>query len=182
MPSLAALVLALYYGALGILALYGLHRVALLILMHRHRRAAGPAAAEELTHRVTVQLPLYNERFVASRLLAAVCRLDYPKHYLPFVAEGRRREIVGDRTGIDVRWKLRYYTDGIDVTWWPGADERDVRAGEPADVVTAMRAMRAWLAVPGEDIAPGQVSDDMDAALRGLGYTSPSRTTTPKKR
>ncbi len=101
---------------------------------------------------------------------------------LPFVAEGRRREIVGDQTGIDVRWKLRYYTGPIDVTWWPAADERNVAAGTPEDVVTAMDTMRAWLSVPGEEAAPGAIDDDVDAALRGLGYTSPGSTRTPKKR
>ena len=28
---------------------------------------------------VTVQLPIYNEKYVASRLIDAVCEMDYPK-------------------------------------------------------------------------------------------------------
>lgn len=31
---------------------------------------------------VTIQLPLYNERYVAVRLIDAVCKIDYPKEKL----------------------------------------------------------------------------------------------------
>ena len=60
-----------------------------------------------------------------------------------------------DDTGIAVRWKLRCRDSlpepDLDVTWWPAADERRVRAGEPRDVVTAMERMREWLRGPGDD-------------------------------
>ena len=32
--------------------------------------------------RLTIQLPIYNERYVVQRLIESVCRLDYPKHLL----------------------------------------------------------------------------------------------------
>jgi cellulose synthase/poly-beta-1,6-N-acetylglucosamine synthase-like glycosyltransferase len=76
---LAPALLALYYGILGILAAYGVHRLLLVVLYVRHRRDAPPVpAAEEEWPRVTVQLPLYNEMYVVRRLIDAVCRLDYP--------------------------------------------------------------------------------------------------------
>ncbi len=31
---------------------------------------------------VTIQLPIYNERYVVERLIESICRLDYPKHLL----------------------------------------------------------------------------------------------------
>jgi len=67
-----------YCAVLGVLACYGLHRAALLLLWLRTRRARAvlPAGAAWLI--VTVQLPLYNERYVAERLLRAVGELDYP--------------------------------------------------------------------------------------------------------
>lgn len=76
---LAPALLAAYYTILGVLALYGVHRLLLVALYLRHRRdaAAEPPAPAEWP-RVTVQLPLYNERYVASRLIDAACRLDYP--------------------------------------------------------------------------------------------------------
>ena len=82
MATLATAVVAAYYMTLGVLALYGLHRLVLLAGWWRHRARALPApappAADEAWPLVTVQLPLYNERFVAERLLRAVARLDYP--------------------------------------------------------------------------------------------------------
>ena len=32
--------------------------------------------------RVTVQLPIFNEMYVVERLIAAVCKIDYPKDLL----------------------------------------------------------------------------------------------------
>ncbi|HVS01275.1 MAG TPA: glycosyltransferase [Thermoanaerobaculia bacterium] len=82
-PSLGAFVLGLYYAVLGVLALYGSHR---LLLVLRCRRPAAGAAAEPAPPdewpRVTVQLPLYNEIHVARRLLRAVAGLDYPRDRL----------------------------------------------------------------------------------------------------
>ncbi|HEX2252948.1 MAG TPA: cellulose synthase family protein [Thermoanaerobaculia bacterium] len=82
---LATTVLALYYLVLGVLSLYGMHRMVLVVLYLRGRRrvAAAPAASPTAAlPRVTVQLPLYNEMYVAQRLIEAVCRLDYPRELL----------------------------------------------------------------------------------------------------
>jgi cellulose synthase/poly-beta-1,6-N-acetylglucosamine synthase-like glycosyltransferase len=77
--------LAAYYAVLGVLSLYGAHRLVLLFGWWRHRarplQAPPPPtdpAGREAWPLVTVQLPLYNERFVAERLLRAVAALDYP--------------------------------------------------------------------------------------------------------
>ena len=69
-----------YFLVLTILAFYGFHRYILVYLYYRNRdrRATEPAARFTELPRVTVQLPLYNERFVVGRLIEAVCRLEYP--------------------------------------------------------------------------------------------------------
>ena len=36
----------------------------------------------ELNKKVTIQLPLYNEQYVAERLIDSVCKIDYPKELL----------------------------------------------------------------------------------------------------
>jgi cellulose synthase/poly-beta-1,6-N-acetylglucosamine synthase-like glycosyltransferase len=74
--------LAAYYAVLAVLALYGLHRLVLVAGWWRHRQhplPTPPAPAESDWPLVTVQLPLYNERFVVERLLRAVAALDYPR-------------------------------------------------------------------------------------------------------
>lgn len=43
------------------------------------RRRDLPATADPGTPSVTVQLPIYNEKYVAKRLVDAVCALDYPR-------------------------------------------------------------------------------------------------------
>lgn len=75
--------LVLYYLTLGVLALYGVHRLWLVgvYLRTRHRKPPTPETPAEWPV-VTVQLPLYNEMYVAARLIDAVCRLDYPKDRL----------------------------------------------------------------------------------------------------
>jgi len=71
----------LYLVAVVALFLYGLNAYLLLAVhwWHRDRGRAGvtPVPPAEWPS-VTVQLPLYNERYVARRLLEAVGSLDYP--------------------------------------------------------------------------------------------------------
>ncbi|MFQ5491536.1 MAG: cellulose synthase family protein [Phycisphaerae bacterium] len=68
-----------YILVLGMLCVYALHRYQLVYLYHKHRRnRALPLGPVEPLPRVTVQLPMYNERYVARRIIEAACRLDYP--------------------------------------------------------------------------------------------------------
>jgi cellulose synthase/poly-beta-1,6-N-acetylglucosamine synthase-like glycosyltransferase len=74
-----------YLFVLALLAVYGLHRSLLLWLFYRNRHKVPEPArhyAEDQLPLVTVQCPLYNEMYVAERLLEAVSRLDYPRHKL----------------------------------------------------------------------------------------------------
>jgi cellulose synthase/poly-beta-1,6-N-acetylglucosamine synthase-like glycosyltransferase len=81
--SMDLFVIALYLGVLSILGLYGFHRGLLLYLYWKHRKDAPvpPARFPELPH-VTVQLPMYNEMYVAERLLEGIANIDYPKDKL----------------------------------------------------------------------------------------------------
>ena len=72
--------LATHFGVMSLLSLYGLHRAQLIWLYLRRKPACAPVPAppEEELPSVTVQLPIYNERFVVEGLIDSVCRLDYP--------------------------------------------------------------------------------------------------------
>src|SRR3982075_4120913 len=77
------LTLAAYFFVLIILAVYGWHRYYLVYLYMRYRDKepkAGPALSP--LPAVTIQLPLYNEMYVADRLIEAVARIDYPHELL----------------------------------------------------------------------------------------------------
>ncbi len=79
MRVLAGSIVVSYYATLLALAIYGWHRYHLLSLFYRHapKRPRPPAPIEPLPP-VTVQLPIYNERYVVERLIRAACALDYP--------------------------------------------------------------------------------------------------------
>ncbi len=88
---MGGLLLGAYGVVLGLLSILGLHRWHLLGLARRGAAHGAPSGTPPslLTRAgggepplVTVQLPIYNERFVACRLLKAVCRLDHPRDRL----------------------------------------------------------------------------------------------------
>jgi len=71
-----------YLTAALLLGIYGLQALILSVLywLHRRERVLPPAVSSWPT--VTVQLPLYNEMYVAERILRAVTRLQYPREKL----------------------------------------------------------------------------------------------------
>lgn len=90
-----SLVLVIYFAAVAALSIFGLHRFHLLGLYWRVRARRRPTADVEATTfpTVTVQLPIYNERYVARRLVLAVARMDYPRERL-------RIQILDDSTDL----------------------------------------------------------------------------------
>jgi len=72
--------MVVYTAMLVLVSLYGIHRYALVYLYYRHRRNA-PKQAGEFTELpvVTIQLPMYNERAVARRIIESTCEIDYPR-------------------------------------------------------------------------------------------------------
>ncbi|HEY8432032.1 MAG TPA: glycosyltransferase [Sandaracinaceae bacterium] len=78
-----ALVIGIYLLTLSILAVYGFHRGQLVYLYWKHRkRAPQPKSRFEELPVVTVQLPMFNELYVAERLIESVAALEYPKDKL----------------------------------------------------------------------------------------------------
>jgi cellulose synthase/poly-beta-1,6-N-acetylglucosamine synthase-like glycosyltransferase len=76
-------VITLYLMVLTILGIYGFHRAHLVYLFWRHRGnvVTPPTEFAELPL-VTIQLPMFNELYVAERLLDSVALIDYPKDKL----------------------------------------------------------------------------------------------------
>ncbi len=73
-----------YFIVLILLASYGLHRYVLVYLYYKNRdkHTVDPPAYFEDLPRVTVQLPMFNEQYVAERLIDCICKLKYPKDRL----------------------------------------------------------------------------------------------------
>jgi len=72
-----------YFIVLTILAVYGMHRYWLVYDYYKYRRNV-PGPPPDVTHwpRVTIQLPIFNERYVIERLVEAVSKFDYPRELL----------------------------------------------------------------------------------------------------
>ncbi|MGH9775715.1 MAG: cellulose synthase family protein [Candidatus Acidiferrales bacterium] len=72
-----------YFIVLGILAAYGIHRYALVYNFFKYRnRVPAPAPDPEEWPKVTIQLPIFNERYVIERLVEAVAQIEYPREKL----------------------------------------------------------------------------------------------------
>ena len=83
MELLHALFMTLYTFVLVMVSVYGFHRWALVFLYYRHRhRHTEPKERFDPLPRVTVQLPMYNEKYVARRIIAETCHIDYPRDRL----------------------------------------------------------------------------------------------------
>src|SRR5690349_22217763 len=73
-----------YFAILIVLSCYGCHRFEMIrrYLKHKHQIPTEPQAKFDQLPVVTVQLPLFNERYVVERLLEEVSKIDYPRHLL----------------------------------------------------------------------------------------------------
>jgi cellulose synthase/poly-beta-1,6-N-acetylglucosamine synthase-like glycosyltransferase len=147
------LVIVLYLVTLGVLALYGVHRTGLLWLYLRHRREqTTPRSrfAEADLPVVTVQLPMFNEFFVAERVIDAAGRLDYPRDRL----EIQILDDSTDATSILARAKCdALRKDGLDVVYL----HRDDRVGYKAGALEAgmERAKGELILIFDADFVPG---------------------------
>jgi cellulose synthase/poly-beta-1,6-N-acetylglucosamine synthase-like glycosyltransferase len=73
-----------YFGILLILSVYGVHRYETVRRYIKYGRKLPATAPQKFTQlpKVTIQLPLYNERFVVERLLEETCQINYPRELL----------------------------------------------------------------------------------------------------
>ena len=69
-----------YFIVLVILAAYGIYRYVLVYNFYRYRHnVPGPPPPVVEWPKVTIQLPIFNERYVAERLVDCVAQFDYPR-------------------------------------------------------------------------------------------------------
>ncbi len=73
-----------YFTILAILSVYGIHRYEIIRTYFKYRKKATgePASRFETLPPVTIQLPLYNERYVVERLVEEVVKIEYPRELL----------------------------------------------------------------------------------------------------
>jgi cellulose synthase/poly-beta-1,6-N-acetylglucosamine synthase-like glycosyltransferase len=121
------LTLATYFFVLVILAVYGWHRYYLVYLYMKNRdRQPVPAGRLSTLPPVTIQLPIYNEMYVAERLINAVCRIDYPRELLEIQVLD---DSTDETTSVAERAVRRHAAQGIDIKCLHRVDRTGYKAG-----------------------------------------------------
>src|SRR6476659_66992 len=121
------LILGTYFFVLVILAVYGWHRYYLVYLYMKNKDKV-PVPGNPLAELppVTIQLPIYNEMYVADRLIDAVCQIDYPRELLEIQVLD---DSTDETTSVAERAVRRNAAQGIDITYIHRADRTGFKAG-----------------------------------------------------
>ncbi len=127
--SLDLYLMWVYFGILGLLSVYGIYRYRLVYLFLRYRKhTPKPKARFEPGRlpRVTVQLPLFNEMYVAERLIDAVVKIEYPRELLEIqVLDDSTDDTVEIASGV----VQKYFDQGFDISYHHRADRTGFKAG-----------------------------------------------------
>ncbi|MFZ0819126.1 MAG: cellulose synthase family protein [Candidatus Acidiferrales bacterium] len=116
-----------YFVVMAILGIYGLHRYWLLYAYFKNRRnVLGPPPAVSEWPMATIQLPIYNERYVVERLLDTVAQIEYPRDRLEI-------QILDDSTDetqqIARACVERYQVLGLPIRYVHRSDRAGFKAG-----------------------------------------------------
>ena len=156
--------LAAYFFVLIVLAVYGWHRYYLVYLYMRNRdKEPKPQPPLDPLPAVTIQLPLYNEMYVADRLIDAVCAIDYSRELLEIqvlddstdetcsVAELGRPYVVVDGTRNHTMYKPSTAIDSATVA---AGDQRRRRPSRPTACTRSAAPMRGNAKEPSRKTRP----------------------------
>jgi cellulose synthase/poly-beta-1,6-N-acetylglucosamine synthase-like glycosyltransferase len=120
-------ILVLYFFVLSILAIYGWHRYYLVYLYMKNRdKAPVPAPPLREFPPVTIQLPIYNEMYVADRLIDAVCDMTYPRELLEIQVLDDSTDETTEIAELAVR---RHAARGFNISYLHRVDRRGYKAG-----------------------------------------------------
>jgi cellulose synthase/poly-beta-1,6-N-acetylglucosamine synthase-like glycosyltransferase len=127
MTPVDTVILASYFFVLVVLAVYGWHRYYLVYLYMKNKdRQPEPIARFDALPPVTIQLPIYNEMYVADRLIDAVCALDYAHELLEI-------QVLDDSTdetrSVAEQAVRRNAARGIDIKYRHRTDRTGFKAG-----------------------------------------------------
>ncbi|MBD3402853.1 glycosyltransferase [candidate division GN15 bacterium] len=126
-----------YFFLLFYIAFYGAHLYWLirLYLKHRHERYPTPPPADKLPV-VTVQLPIYNERYVVTRLIRSITAFDWPKDRLEIQVLDDSDDDTSTRAADEV---ARWQAEGFDIHHIRRSHRTGFKAGALADGMTSAR-------------------------------------------
>jgi len=142
-------VLLCYVAILTLMFVYGLNFLYLTVASLRARDRRPLTAPPDVWPTVTVQLPIYNEMYVARRLIDQVARMDYPLDRLEIQvlddSTDETRDIVAARVA---HWR----NEGLDIVHVRRPDRRGYKAG--ALGYGAAQSSSEYLAIFDADFLP----------------------------
>jgi cellulose synthase/poly-beta-1,6-N-acetylglucosamine synthase-like glycosyltransferase len=125
----------LYLLIVFVLAMYGFHNLINAILYLNTRSVSPRKRKVPALHkypRVTVQLPIYNEKYTIERLLTSVTKLDYPASLIQI-------QVLDDSTDdtalLTKNLVDEYRSRGVNIEWTHRTDRRGYKAGALADAM-----------------------------------------------
>src|SRR6184192_3099822 len=140
-----------YFVVLILLASYGIHRYVLVYLYYKNKKnhTVKPRCEFSELPRVTVQLPLFNEQFVAERLLNTICELKYPLDKLDIQV----LDDSTDETQAVARRLVEHYVDcGFSISYHHRTDRAGYKAGALAEGLKAAKG--EFIAIFDADFVP----------------------------
>ncbi len=147
--ALGVLVLVAHYGLLLMLCLSGGHRLHLTWVAWRSPPAVTPPRLKQLPL-ITVQLPIYNERYVVERLIDAVAALDYPPELLQIQVLDDSND---DTTALAAALVAKHRARGVNIEHLHRSDRTGFKAGALA--AGLQRARGEFVAIFDADFVPG---------------------------
>jgi glycosyltransferase involved in cell wall biosynthesis len=118
--------LAVYFSISACLFAYGMHAYLMAFLYWRSARRVPAVPKAAGFPRVTIQLPLFNERYVARRLIDAVAGMDYPRDRLEIqVLDDSTDDTVSVVADIVTSWRKR----GVDIVHRHRTNRKGYKAG-----------------------------------------------------
>ena len=167
MSIFAVLILSIHYFLVSILCIYGAHRIYHSLVAKRLIGDLSDSENQTLARlnfvpKVTVQIPLYNEKFVAARIIDRVAELEYPREKLHI-------QVIDDSTDTCVNIvaaRVRHYQSlGYDIEHIRRGNRDGYKAGALSAAMAGVKG--EFIAIFDADFVPE--SDFLQKTLRHFG-------------
>ena len=127
LPWWGMLILACHFSLLIILSIFGLHRISMVFRWFLYKDKTNETAIKfKNLPKITVQIPLFNERMVAQRIIDTVAEIDYPNELLQI-------QIVDDSTDETLTIaasRVKYFQDqGVNISHVTRLHRQGYKAG-----------------------------------------------------
>ncbi len=146
--TLLKLSVIIYGLAVLFVSIFGLLQIHLLLLYLLRKQPKKPQK-DFVFPKVTIQLPIFNERHVAERLIDQIVKLDYPSHLL----EIQVLDDSTDETKKLIAHKVKFYqSEGVDIVHIHRTQRTGYKAGALADALP--QAKGEFIAIFDADFLP----------------------------